>query len=119
MGAMKQIPDAVVRRLHGDDMTIERFWSHVRPDDAPDGCWEWQGCIKESRYPTFCIGSYSIAPARIAWFAATGEVPGGGRLLHPCGNDRCVRPTHLAWVIGRRTDYTLRALGDGYVALPG
>jgi hypothetical protein len=116
---MKRISAAIVSRLRRHDATIERFWSHVRRDAAPDCCWEWQGCVKDGRYPTFFVGSHSIAPARIAWFAATGEMPDGGRLLHRCGSERCVRPTHLAWLIGRRTSHMLRALGDGYVTLPG
>jgi len=116
---MRRIPDVIVRTMHGDEETLERFWSNVSRDDSQNGCWEWHGCLKSDRYPRFFIGSYSIAPARIAWFAAAGELPTGGRLLHVCENELCVRPEHLRWVVGRRTDYSLNALGDGYLTLPG
>jgi hypothetical protein len=116
---MRRIPDAIVRAMHHDEATIERFWSHVSRDDSSSGCWGWHGCLKSDRYPTFFIGNHSIAAARIAWFAATGELPAGGRLIHVCGNEQCMRPSHLGWVVGRRTDSTLDALGDGYLTLSG
>jgi hypothetical protein len=112
---MRRVPNVVVRVLHHDDGSIERFWSSVSRDPSPTGCWEWRGPVKGSRHLTFFIGSHSIAAARVAWFIATGEVPVGGRLLHVCENDRCVRPTHLLWAIGWRASHTRNALGEGYL----
>jgi hypothetical protein len=116
---MRRIPDAIVRTIHRDDATIERFWSQVSRDASPGGCWDWHGCLKSGRYPRFFIGSHAIAASRLAWFAATGELPAGGRLIHMCENDLCMRPAHLAWVVGQRTVRSLDALGDGYLTLPG
>jgi hypothetical protein len=115
---MRKTPNTIVRVLQNDDGIIERFWSRVAQDPAPAGCWEWSGGVKGGRYPTFFIGNHSIAAARVAWFIATGELPIGGRLLHVCENDRCVRPTHLIWAIGWRTNRTRIAREEGYVVAP-
>jgi hypothetical protein len=115
---MRNAHSVVVRVLHQDDGSIERFWSNVSLDASPAGCWEWRGAVKGSRHLTFFIGSHSVAAARVAWFIATGELPIGGRLLHVCENDYCVRPTHLLWAIGWRTNRTRNALGDGYLTAP-
>jgi hypothetical protein len=116
---MRRTPNVIVRVLHRDDESIARFWSTVARDPSPTGCWEWRGGFKGSRYPTFFIGSHSIAASRVAWFIATGELPIGGRLLHVCENDRCVRPTHLIWAIGWRTDRIRNAHAEGYLTAPG
>jgi hypothetical protein len=115
---MRRAHDVVMRVLHHDGASIERFWSQIAPALSAAGCWEWQGSVKNSRHLTFFIGNHSIAAARVAWFLATGELPIGGRLLHVCENDRCVRPTHLIWAIGWRTNRTRNALGDGYLTAP-
>jgi hypothetical protein len=114
---MRSAHRVVVRVLY-DHESIERYWSYVAVDPSQTGCWEWRGSVKGSRHLTFFIGSHSIAAARVAWFFATGELPIGGRLLHTCENDRCVRPTHLLWAIGWRTNRTRNARGDGYLTAP-
>jgi hypothetical protein len=115
---MRRAHAVVVHVLHHDDGSIERFWSNVSVDHSSTGCWEWRGSVKGTRHLTFFIGSHSIAAARVAWFIATGELPIGGRLRHVCENDYCVRPTHLVWTIGWRTNRTRNALGDGYLTAP-
>ena len=115
---MKRVPSRVVCALEGDPGVLERFWAQVARDDSADGCWEWQG--RRSRHdgrPLFCVRDWAITPLRIAWFAATGEVPSVGRVHQRCENLRCVRPEHLTWTLGRRTAQTLQALSDGYVEL--
>jgi hypothetical protein len=112
---MKKTAIVLARVLHHDERSIERFWSRVIPDPSPTGCWEWGGHVRGARYPTFFIGSHTISAARVAWFLATGELPIGGRLLHRCENERCVRPTHMIWAIGWRTNRTRNALEEGYL----
>lgn len=116
---MRKISEVIVRAIHEDEGHIERFWSRVDRDPAPDGCWEWRGLLKSNRYPTFAVGYHSIAATRVAWFTATGELPAGGHLLQLCENGLCVRPAHLAWLVGQRTSRVLEARGDGYLTVSG
>jgi hypothetical protein len=115
---MKKTALVIARALHHDERSVDRFWSRVVPDPAPPGCWEWNGHVRGARYPTFFIGSHTISAARVAWFLATGELPIGGRLLHRCENERCVRPTHMIWAIGWRTNRSRTAAGEGYLSTP-
>lgn len=104
--------------IRQDPRILERFWSRVDKADTDQGCWEWTG--RRSRgYPSFQIGRCSIAPCHITWFSRTGELPLGGRVHHLCENSLCVRPSHLAWVVGRVTERRLIAETDGYLALAG
>ena len=53
--------------------------------------------------------------SRVAWFMESGHLPVGGRVEQTCANPLCVRPSHLGWRIGQRTECILDALNDGYV----
>ena len=116
---MRKIADAVVRAVYEDGAILARFWAHVARDDSDAGCWEWQGRVKPRGYPMVFIGRHSIAASRVAWFTVTGELPMGGKLHHVCDNPCCVRPSHLAWAVGRRTQRVLDSLSDGYVRRAG
>src|SRR6185503_17034519 len=115
---MRRTSAAFARAIQHDAGIIERFWSHVVFGTSEDDCWEWQLRIKPGGYPMFFIGHHSIGATRVAWFTATGELPTGGRMRHSCDNSACVRPTHLAWIIGHRTAHVLEAMADGYVLAP-
>ena len=82
---------------------------------SAEECWEWQGPRGFDTYPVFRVKYSSISAARLAWFAATGELPFGGRLRHSCENVRCVRPEHMQWELGQRTECLLRAASEDYV----
>lgn len=100
-----------------DQRIKERFWSHVEKCDGAEGCWEWRGYFKTHAYPSLQVGQHSIAPSHLSWFWNTGELPLGGRIHQVCKNPLCVRPSHLAWVIGRATARRLAAEADGYLSI--
>src|SRR5436305_6319104 len=98
---------------------VDRFWAYVERDESEEGCWLWRGPLRRHRSPAFSIGSRSVSPARVAWYAATGEVVHFGRLIQMCGNDLCVRPSHLGWSLSRIAERHVVARDDGYVGIPG
>jgi hypothetical protein len=106
-------------RSVSDERIVNRFWSRVDKGSTTDGCWEWQGGFKPGGYPSFQIGQSSIAAAYVAWFSTTGELPLGGRIQQLCENHRCVRPSHLAWIVGRMMERRVADQHDGYVSISG
>jgi hypothetical protein len=108
----------IVRAAARDPEVLVRFWASVDRSAADDACWEWRGRRNEHR-PIFTVKYSSVMAARFAWFAATGEFPVGGKVRHTCENGDCVRPEHLEWELGRRTERMLRARSDGYVCQAG
>jgi hypothetical protein len=98
-----------------DHRVLERFWSSVEQSVEPNGCWEWKGWLKPGGYPAFQIGQQSIAAPYVTWFWSTGDLPLGGRLHQTCDNSLCVRPSHLAWSVGRVMMRRLAAESDGYI----
>jgi hypothetical protein len=114
---MRPNHQTIVRALRGNTRASERFWARVSKVDTPDGCWEWIGSSKPGAHPVFSVSRYTMGAARAAWFMETGELPVGGRVQPQCGNPLCVRPSHLHWHVGRRTELVLNAMNDGYVRL--
>ncbi|MFN2566020.1 MAG: hypothetical protein ABR499_13570 [Gemmatimonadaceae bacterium] len=106
-------PDARAA-AHDPQQVLARFWASVDGRESAESCWEWRG-RRSAGYPIFTVKYRSVAAARFAWFAATGDFPLGGKLRHTCRNVDCVRPDHLEWELGRRTERRLRAVSDGYV----
>jgi hypothetical protein len=109
----------LVSALERDARFLARFWSTVEKDAGHEACWRWTGIPRGGGSYTFTIGRHSIAPARVAWYTATGELPSGGKMVHLCGEERCVRPEHLAWALSRLGERVLDARADGYVSLSG
>ena len=105
--------------IQRDPRIQERFWSRVEKSDAADGCWEWRGSVKPGGYPSIQIGNNSITPTVLSWYWSSGEFPLGGRLHQVCGNQICVRPSHLAWVVSRMTEQRLVAESEGYLPIVG
>jgi hypothetical protein len=109
----KQHP--IVRAAARDPQVIARFWASVDRSPAADACWKWLGRRIDGR-PVFAVKYTAVVAARVAWFAATGEFPVGGKLRHSCDNADCVRPEHLSWQLSERTERMMRARADGYVS---
>jgi hypothetical protein len=109
----------LARVLERDPRLLDRFWSAVELSELPDGCWQWLGPRRPRNYPAFFIGPRSVGAARVAWYIATGELPRGGRVRHECGNEECVRPSHLRWEIGRTTERRLLVERGGYLGTTG
>jgi hypothetical protein len=105
--------------IQRDPRVQERFWSHVAKSDAANGCWEWRGSVKPGGYPSMQVGNNSITPRVLSWYWSMGELPVSGRFGQVCGNQLCVRPSHLAWVVGRMTEQRLVAESDGYLQIAG
>jgi hypothetical protein len=116
---MRERTGKILNAIQRDARILQRFWSCVDKDEAENGCWEWRGRCSQPGYPSFQVGQDTIPPAFVTWFVTTGEMPSGGRLHRLCENSRCVRSSHLAWILGRAMERRLLAEADGYVALPG
>lgn len=115
---MRQNYHSIVRALQRSESVRERFWASVSMGDTQASCWEWIGSIKPGSHPAFSVSHFTIAAQRVAWFMETGELPAGGHVRQLCANPLCVRPSHLSWHVGRRTECVLNAMSDGYVSLP-
>jgi hypothetical protein len=115
---MRSPNDLIVRAATRDPNVLARFWASVERGASAEDCWECRDGRTYGRHPVFRMKHRAISAARLAWFAATGEFPLGGRIRHTCQNIACVRPDHLEWEVGRRTAQMLRAHSDGYVPVP-
>jgi len=116
---MRQPSLHLLNALQRDPRILERFWSHVEKDSSKNSCWEWTGRCRPAGYPTFQVGQWTIAPAYLTWFSSTGEWPLGGRMHRLCENGMCIRPSHLAWIVGRVTESRILAQDEGYLSLAG
>jgi hypothetical protein len=116
---MRQKHPGIMRALTADSSVVERFWTKVDRRDDDDSCWAWRGLVRRGGYPTFCVRQFAITATHIAWFTRTGEIPPVGRIIQLCGNSSCVRPSHLAWTVGRAAERSLETWSDGYVKLSG
>jgi hypothetical protein len=113
---MRSPDDPIVRATARDPRILARFWTSVdRGDQSTEACWEWQGPEGYGAYPLFRVKHRAVSAARVAWFTATGEFPLSGRLRRTCQNPRCVRPEHMEWELGRRTEHMLQAMCGSYV----
>jgi hypothetical protein len=111
-----------VKALHAirhDPRVLARFWDRVEKSADQDGCWDWKGRVTPDGYPSFQVGQGSIAPSHVAWLWSTGDLPLGGRVRRLCENALCVRPSHLAWIVGRLMERRLATETDGYLHVPG
>ena len=116
---MRERIGQVLSAIKRDPRILQRFWSRVDKAEKETGCWEWTGRCSQPGYPAFTVGQSSIAPSFVSWFSSTGEIPLGGRIHRLCENSLCVRPSHLAWIVGRAMERRLLANADGYVGLAG
>lgn len=75
---------------------------------APDGCWEWNGCLDKDGYGRLRVGSRTIGAHRAAYEISVGPVPEGLCIDHLCRNRKCINPAHLEPVTKREN--TLRGV---------
>jgi hypothetical protein len=68
-----------IRRFERD----RRFWREVDVGGRED-CWPWHGGAMPRRGAD--VHAYELV---------RGPVPPGARLVHRCGDDRCVNPEHM------------------------
>lgn len=94
--------------IQQDEQIVARFWQLVSKGDTETACWYWRGLLRK-QLPSFPVGRRSVGAARIAWWTATGAFPSGGRFYRTCQDERCVRPDHLAWQLGRSAERVLDA----------
>ena len=101
------------RALDRDRRAIADFWRLVVRPTSPESCWEWSRELREES-PTMPVAKRRVQVSRVAWCAVTGEYPLATNCLHSCGNRQCVRPSHMAWLIGRRAALDIELLSSGY-----
>lgn len=75
---------------------VERFWSKVAIDPAPDACWLWTGATQSNGYGVIRVRGRLGLAHRMAWRLSHGRpAPGGREIAHTCDVRACVRPSHL------------------------
>lgn len=66
-----------------------------------EGCFEWQGALKDGKYGGITVGSRidgtltSVRVHRVAYELFHGPIPDGLTIDHLCCNKRCWNPAHL------------------------
>lgn len=71
----------------------EDFWAKV--DQPKDGCWEWQGSLRNDGYGQFMMDGVQWGTHRLAYSLVVGQIPAGLLVCHHCDNPKCCRPDHL------------------------
>ena len=74
------------------DSPEDRFMSSF---EERNGCWLWDGDLKESGYGLFCAFGKKWAAHRASWMLFRGPIPDGLHVLHRCDVRNCVNPDHL------------------------
>lgn len=78
--------------------TADRFWEKV---DRSGDCWTWTASLQAGYGQAFAWEFHRKRPMpahRVAWFLATGHIPGPGEtVLHTCDNRACVRNDQEGW----------------------
>lgn len=110
---MRHNHEEVLDTMRRSATLARRFWAGVTPCDGPNACWEWRSPNGGDAL-SLSVGRYKISVDRISWFLSTGELPAGGHVTARCGNERCVRPSHLAWGLSQLSLRRVVGLSNGY-----
>lgn len=89
--------------------TIERFVSCIRivederldPTDPwvdASSCWLWLGAASASGHGCFWLHDEVVPAHRLAYQMFCGPIPSGHEVEQLCGENSCVRPSHL-WTV--------------------
>jgi HNH endonuclease len=70
---------------------VAKFWTKVQKSE---GCWLWTGTVWK-RYGKFYFQEKTWRAHRLSYFLEFGEIPEKHDVHHKCGNQLCVRPSHL------------------------
>lgn len=62
---------------------------------APDGCWNWSGCVGNQGYGQISVDGKQWRAHRLSFSLLVGPIPAGFQLDHLCRNRRCINPSHL------------------------
>ena len=116
--SMHSHDDPIVRTVMRNPCIIARFRASVIRGQAGSDCWSIRG-QSDRVHPVVRVKHQAVSAARVAWFAATGEFPIGGRMRHTCENSSCVHPDHLVWELGAICERVLHRSSGGYVSLAG
>lgn len=98
----ENIPLGAVRMIRRNaGITLEvmekaRFYKNVPKDIPHDQCWPWQGYFnKYGKCGIMTRRGKTRLAHRIMYEYERGEIPKHYRVLHTCGNNRCINPYHL------------------------
>lgn len=96
-----------------DDKDLERFWSRVKKQD--NGCWEWQGALRNG-YGAFKYKGKTQSAHRVIYKHLFSLEDASLYVCHTCDNRKCVNPDHL--FSGTHSDNMKDAYQKGRIVLP-
>ena len=111
---MRYNHEHVLEAMRRSATIAPRFWAGVNPSGVANGCWEWRSPNGGDAL-SLSVGRYKVTVDRISWFLATDELPAGGRVTTRCGNERCVRPSHLSWGLSQAALRRVVDMSNGYI----
>jgi predicted DNA-binding protein (UPF0251 family) len=100
--------------MHFHPTTIARFWTYVRKDPDPDGCWLWIGTSDHHGYGHIHEHKRYYQAHRFSWLIHAGAIPERLFVCHHCDVPLCVNPAHL--FIGTHSDNMRDAARKGRMA---
>jgi len=90
----------------------DRFWKKVQKA-GPNDCWLWTGAVNKSGNGSFWPvasgpNQYCTNAHRFAYELAYPLLPKSASVVHTCGNNLCVNPSHM------RLDFRHGSLGERF-----